>query len=138
MFPYIDDSFIIADTENDCIQAVDDICTFFTKMGFMIDPEKSVLRPTHKHKFLGFFIDSPSMEVSITEDKVDKLTKFANQILYPVSRLKIRQVAVVIVLMIAYSPAIMYGSAHIKSLEIDKNLALARTHDNFARGQGGY
>ena len=133
MFPYIDDSFIIANTERQCINAVDDLCKLFTELGFSIHPEKSILKPTHKINFLGFFIDSITMHISITQDKIQKFNTFGNQLLYPSNRLKIRQIAVVIGLMVAYSPAILYGSAHIKSLEIDKNLALNRAKGNFER-----
>ena len=48
MFPYIDDSFIIADSKFSCASAVTDLCALLTKMGFFIYAEKSVLTPTNK------------------------------------------------------------------------------------------
>ena len=72
MFPYIDDSFIIADSEIACRLAVNDLCALFTAVGFFIHARKSVLQPTHKLKFLGFWLDNQQMEVSLTQEKLDK------------------------------------------------------------------
>ena len=47
MFPYIDDPFIVADTQEPCAKAVHDLCELFTQTGFKIHIEKSVLWPTH-------------------------------------------------------------------------------------------
>ena len=133
MFPYIDDSFIVAPSKMACATAVTDLCNIFECLGFTVHPQKSVLVPSTKLKFLGFFIDTIAMHIAITNDKIEKFHTIAQQVLFPSKRLKIRQIAVMVGTMIAYSPAILYGGAHIKSLEIDKNLALARCHGNYER-----
>ena len=56
--------------------------------------------------------------ISLVEDKVDKFITTAHHQLQ-LRRPKIRQVAVLIGIMIAYTSAIIYGQTHIKSLEID-------------------
>ena len=58
MFPYIDDSFVVSESESICSQGVDKLCKSMTVLGFIVHTEKSVLKPTQRLKFLGFFIDS--------------------------------------------------------------------------------
>ena len=71
------------------------------------------------------------MTISLTSDKITKCITTARQLIAS-HRHKIRQVAVLIGIMIAYAPA--NGQAHIKSLEIDKKRrALARCNGNFER-----
>ena len=131
VFPYIDDSFIIADTKDECGEAVQAVCSEFQDAGFTIHEKKSVLVPSTKIKFLGFWIDSVRMEVSLTKEKINKFRSFAEALLAPPRKKKIRKVAVLLGLMTAYSQGLQYGSAHIKSLEIDKNVALRKARGNF-------
>lgn len=133
MFPYIDDSFVIAESEQTCKSALEGLCKELNLAGFTIHDKKSVLIPTKKLKFLGFNLDSEKMEVSLTGEKVEKFIKFANQIREAPRSLKIRKVAVLLGLMTAYSQGLQYGAAHIKGLEIDKNLALINANGNFER-----
>ena len=46
-------------------------------------------------------------------------------------KLSIREVAGLVGLMVAYSPAVEYGGAYIKALEMDKNRALVENKGNF-------
>ena len=62
----------------------------------------------------------------------------ATPVLDSTHRPEIRQVAALVGVMIAYAPAVLFGGAHIKSLEIDKKSSshpfegkLRKTHVNF-------
>ena len=133
LFPYIDDSFVVADTVSECGQAVQHLCTLLKSLGFIVHEDKSILIPSTNLKFLGFILDSQNMLVHITTDKVDKFRNFVHELGPPGSKLKIRRVAVIIGLMTAYSPAVLYGAAHIKSLEISKNDALKKARGDFEK-----
>lgn len=132
-FPYIDDSFVIADTKEKCKWAVQLLCTELTNAGFIIHTEKSVIIPTRKLKFLGFWIDTVELEVSLTEDKIHKFTNFANNLLQEnhTNKVKIRKVAIILGMMTAYSQGLKYARVHIKRLEIAKNTALVRSKGDF-------
>lgn len=132
-FPYIDDVFITANTKEECVATVHTIKVLLQSLGFLIHKEKSVLTPTQRLKFLGFYLDSKEMTVEITADKVEKFNNFVLNLGPFGQRLKIRKVAALIGLMVAYSPAVLYGSAHIKVLERDKNVALNKAKGNFER-----
>ena len=116
MFPYIDDSFITADSKTACLLTVKDLCTLFTATGFFIHVNKSVLQPTQKLKFLCFGLDTQHMLASLTEDKLDKFIMIAMPVLDSTRRPNIRQVAALVGVMLAYAPAVLFGGAHNKGL----------------------
>ena len=129
-FPYIDDSFIIGDSREQCRVATWALCTLLDNLGFVVHLDRSVLEPTQNILFLGFRRDSVGLKVALTEDKRDKLLRAAEQVLQK-DFMSIREVAGWIGLMVAYSLAVEYGGAHIKLLEWDKNMALESHKGNF-------
>ena len=129
-FQYIDDSFIIADTKEECSESVTAVCTLLQTLGFIIHEEKSILTPMQELNFLGFSLSSIQMKVFLTPDKEEKFVRAALETLSKDSP-KIREVAGLIGLMIAYSRAFDYAPAHIKWLEKDKNEALVTSKGNF-------
>ena len=129
-FPYIDDSFVIADDREICRQGLMELATLLDSLGLVVHEGKSVLEPTQSLVFLGFRIDSIHMEISLPQEKRERFCRAAGDLLYR-RKPSIREVAGLVGLMVAYAPAVEYGGAHIKWLEIDKNEALARTKGNF-------
>ena len=129
-FQYIDDSFIIADTYNECYNSVIQVVHVLQSLGFVVHPEKSVTTPTKSLQFLGFQIDSTKMVVSLTNDKVEKFCTSAIQLLQKSSPF-IREVAGLVGLVISYSKAFDYGLAHIKALESEKIHALQLSKGNY-------
>ena len=51
-------------------------------VGFLINWEKSVLKPCQRIQFLGFTIDSSSMTVSLPQEKLNKLIERASATLH--------------------------------------------------------
>ena len=129
-FPYIDDSFVVADTEEECRESLQVLVRALDNLGFVIHQEKSQFVPSTNLTFLGFELDSLSMTVSLTQDKKEKFLR-ASQELLSRELVSIREVAGLVGLMVSYSPAVQYGGAHIRSLELLKNQALGRCRGNF-------
>ena len=129
-FQYIDDSFIVADTKEECKESVTALCELLQGLGFVIHEDKSILQPTQVINFLGFTLNSMQMKVFLTSDKEDKFLRAAQDTLAKQSP-SIREVAGLIGLMIAYSKAFDFALAHIKCLEKDKNDALVISKGNF-------
>ena len=69
---YIDDSYLQADTYEQCVQNVIDTVKLFNNLGFTIHPEKSIFTPTQRLVFLGFVLDSKLMRVQLTTEKALK------------------------------------------------------------------
>ncbi|CAB4019063.1 Gag-Pro-Pol poly [Paramuricea clavata] len=61
---HIDDSLLVARYYNDCASNINDTIDLFNKLGFVVHPEKSVLKPTQEIEFLGFIIILPRLLVS--------------------------------------------------------------------------
>ena len=129
-FPYIDDSFVVADTKEECVKTLGILQRDLKKLGFVIHPTKSVLEPVRELVFLGFLLDSRACRVFLTKEKEEKLTRAATDLLAK-NKSTIREVAGLIGLLVAYSPAFRYADLHTKLLEREKIDALRAAKGNF-------
>ena len=129
-FPYIDDSFVVGDSREQCAHTAGELCRALDGLGFYVHQQKSVLEPTQDLVFLGFKLNSVEMSVTLTQDKKEKFERAARGVLAQ-DRLRVREVAGLVGLMTAYSPAVEYGGAHIKNLERDKNVGLKVNRGDF-------
>ena len=80
-FQYIDDSFIAADTYQECFHSARVVKTVLESLGFVVHPEKSVLEPTKELTFLGFLLNSKNMLITLKDDKVQKFKNASIQLL---------------------------------------------------------
>ena len=119
-FPYIDDSFIISDSKEKCQEAIFELCRQMDRLGFVVHEGKSSLEPSQELVFLGFWLDSNSMTISLTEAKRAKFERAAAELVEK-SEARIREVAGLVGLVTANEPAVEYGGSHIKLLEVEKN-----------------
>ena len=55
---YIDDSYLQGENREDCQANISDTCDLFSKLGFILHPVKSVLKPVQVLTFLGFVLNS--------------------------------------------------------------------------------
>ena len=69
---FIDDTLWMGDSELKCVQNVKASLCLFENLVFVIDPEKSVLSPTHVITYLGFEINSVDMTVTLMREKKEK------------------------------------------------------------------
>ena len=81
MLAFIDDTLLQGDTELDCQSAMMATCQVFDSLGFTVHPVKSLLQPTQRIEFLGFWLDSVNMIVSLTDRKVDKIRSVCAELL---------------------------------------------------------
>lgn len=54
---FIDDTLLMGDSEEECVQNVKSSLALFESLGFVVHLVKSVLIPSHKITYLGFEID---------------------------------------------------------------------------------
>ena len=78
---YIDDSLIVSKTESECSINIKETVQLLDNLGLTIHPEKSVLTPTNLIQFLGFWINSVEMKVSLTREKIEAIVKLSKEIL---------------------------------------------------------
>eukprot|EP00794_Sanderia_malayensis_P016482 gene16482-18121_t len=86
--------------------------------------------PQKQITFLGFDINSTSMKITLTKDKITKLINSMSNLLEK-NTSSIRQVAQVIGYIVSSLPAVRYGQCHYRSIEKDKINALKEAKGNF-------
>ena len=118
-FGYIDDSFIISDSYEECLEAVNYLKNLFSRLGFRVHEEKSVLEPCQEIKFLGYILNSRNMSVTPPQDKKEKVKQSIQKLLW-LEKPKIRMVASVLGFLNDVCKGSEYGSAYTKNLEIQK------------------
>lgn len=116
---FLDDSLLTGQTEWDCISNIRDTLLLFRKMGFVIHPTKSILKPSKQIQNSGEMINSETMTVSLTPERINSLKADCKKLLKR-QVMTVREVAHVIGKMIARFPAVRYGPLHYRSLENDK------------------
>ena len=129
-FPYIDDSFIVADSAEKCEDTTRQLQGLLENLGFVIHLKKSETTPTKKLVFLGYELDSEVMRISLTKEKEDKLLLAATDLVQKTTP-TIREVAGLVGLLVAFSQAFSYGAIHSKNLEMNKIEALQRARGDF-------
>ena len=126
---YIDDTFLVGDSVEDCWNNVLDTVNMFQSLGFVIHPDKSVFEPTQK-VFLGFIIDSKNMTVSLTDEKARKLVNLWQKV-YRKNKIKIRTVAQLLCNMTAAFPGVMYAQLYYRITEVEKSKSLKLSKENY-------
>ena len=119
---YLDDLFISAPTREQCERNVASTIALLRSLGFAVNEQKSVVRPTQVIEHLGFIINSQTMTVTLGEDKRQKLKQRARPLLRP--HPSIRQVMSFIGTAEACVVAVEHGHLHKHQLERDKNVAI--------------
>ena len=127
---FIDDLINFGDTYEECIQNVADTILILQRLGLTTHPEKSHLIPTQEITFLGFIINSKTMKIKLTEEKMTSIFEECQNALHSTS-LKIRDVAKVIGKIIATFPAVKYGPLHFRFLESCKSKAVKMNKGNY-------
>lgn len=74
---YLDNMFIVAQTRDDLLKWRAIILNLLVNLGFLINYPKSELEPTQMTVFLGFLINTLSMEIKLSQEKVNQAVKEA-------------------------------------------------------------
>ena len=123
---FIDDTLLQGDTEQDCQSAVMATCQVSDSLGFTVHPVKSVLQPAQRIDFLGFWLGSIDMIVSLTDRKVDKIRSVCAELL-GMEVCSIRHMAKIIGYLVAAHLDGWVAPVFYIRIEIAKNAALSET-----------
>ena len=127
---YIDDFYLQGSDTKECLLNISDTQTLFTRLGFVINVEKSCFIPAQKITFLGFVLDSVSMTIALTEDKKAKV-KANCKALLPQTNTTITELAQLVGTLVSCLPGVQFGKLHYRTLEIEKNMALRKHKGNY-------
>ena len=126
MLAFIDNTLLRGDTEQDCQSAVMATCQVLDSLGFTVHPVKSVLQPTQRIDFLGFWLGLNNMIVSLTDRKVDKIRSVCAELL-EMEVCSIRHMAKIIGYLVAVHLDGWVAPVFCIRIEIAKNAALSET-----------
>lgn len=127
---YLDDFLLIGHTYQTCQDNVSQTIDLLSRLGFLINKEKSHLIPSYSRKFLGFVFNSNNMIFEITLDK--KLDLYSDIKKFSITKsCKIRDFARFTGKITAACPAVTYGWAYTKNFEKEKLIALEHSKQNY-------
>ena len=127
---YIDDIYLQGRSESECTRNILDSIMMMRSLGFTIHAEKSKLIPSTKLEILGFEIDSVRMRVSLTHAKKDEILVILKKVKNK-TYIKIRKLAQLIGKIVASFPGSMYGPLFYRNLELNKQIGLKESKDNY-------
>ena len=127
---YFDDSFLMGLTFQECLNAIDNYLHTFVQLGFLPHPEKCMLWPSQQISILGFIIDSVSMTVTISQEKMDDIHNLCVFAMHN-PEMTIWQLCRLIGKLISVFLALPLGKAHYRHLEVSKIRFLHMNARNF-------
>ena len=127
---YVDDSFLLGDSYDECLANIRITLQTLRSLGFVIHPDKSILRPTQELVFLGFIINSVHMTVELTYEKKMKIKNMGIGLLSS-EKISVRMVSSFIGNLTASFEAVPAGRLYYRHLEWCKNLALEESGYDF-------
>lgn len=125
---YLDDWLLLGRTYLDCVLNLNLTKKLLVSLGFIINEEKSIFVPSMTCKFLGMFINSHELTLSLPREKRARIT-FELQDFQKLRRCSVRKLAQVTGLLVSACPGIEYGLLHTKELERCKFLNLKNDDD---------
>jgi len=120
---FLDDILLTASSVQECKEHLTLLRKLIEDLGFVINEEKSRLKPDTRIHFLGFIIDSVLMKVFLPENKIQKIVSACENMLAK-PRPTVREIANVTGLLVSAFPAVSYLKLYYRSIEICKSEAL--------------
>ena len=127
---YLDDSWLMGKTLQQCEENVVDTVTLLDNLGFTVHDKKSVFVPSKEIVFVGFILNSDTMTIKITPEKKDKIISFCFDILKK-QAVTIRTFAKLIGKLVATEPGVEFAQLRYKPLERIKDYYLKIHKGNF-------
>ncbi len=127
---YIDDACLQGHTYDECHNNVLDTVLLLDKLGFTVHNKKSTLIPSQSITFVGFILNSTSMTVRLTEEKIDKILLLCQEVLRSKS-VSLRLLAKLIGKLVASEPGVEFAQLHYKPLEKFKEKHVKFHHGDY-------
>lgn len=127
---YLDDILILADSAKACQQFTNKVLELVQRLGFLVNFEKSELKPTKSLVYLGYVMNTTTMQLTLPNEKIEKITR-ACKLLLKCREVSLTTLAEIIGMIIAYCNAADFGPLHYRSLEKLKNEGLKRHEGDF-------
>jgi Reverse transcriptase (RNA-dependent DNA polymerase). len=113
---YLDDLLLMGRSFAECSNNLVQTQALLESLGFVINFNKSILKPTKRSKFLGFILDSEKMLIELPHSKRTNVLALINHFI-GLKRCKIRELASFIGTLGSCCPGIKYGWVYLKDIE---------------------
>lgn len=130
MVIYLDDMLLMHPDPKVLQDHVTTVVYLLERLGFHINWDKSVLSPTRQIEFLGFNLDSQSMKISLTTEKVMTIQTQCRELL-TMTRISVRHLSQVLGRLVAAVRAVLPGPLQVRHLQMQRTKALLRGHHNY-------
>lgn len=125
---FLDDILLLAQSKEDLSTQATLMSRLLKLLGFVINQEKSHLKPTQRIQYLGFTISSQSMTISLPCDKVEQI-KLDCQWALSQQAVSVRDLCRIIGRLTASIQAVLPAPLQYRRLQRLKNLCFAETQD---------
>ena len=125
---FIDDILLVASSYEECLEHLSIIRRTLEALGFTVNVGKSQLIPVTEIHYLGFIINSLSMNLQLPPEKLQKIILACSQLLAQDGP-SLRVVARVTGLIVSSLPAVNFLQLHYRSLELCKTQVLSFSSD---------
>lgn len=126
MIVHLDDILVLGSSPEEGKAHVELTIEMLSQLGFVINREKSQLEPTQKIQFLGFWIDSRSMTISLPVEKVEKIKQDARGMIQK-RCVSLRELTCLLGRMSATSQAVLLAPLCYRQLQMLKNHVWSQT-----------
>jgi len=127
---YLDDTLIINRDLEEIKKNLNVSMRLFQRLGLMINTKKSQLEPSNSAIFLGFYLDSTTMQMTLPNVKKNRVISKCRLVLDTVN-LTVLQLSELIDMLVAASPATTYGMLYTKQLEVEKTEMLLANNGSY-------
>lgn len=127
---YLDDWLCLGSNFSKCSENVSITVKLLESLGFILNLEKSMLKPDNKCEFLGFVLNSLDFRIELPDKKRNKLLKLIREFKQK-KFCKIRDFASFVGNISACCLAVEYGWVYSKQFERQRYLALLFNDDNY-------
>lgn len=127
---YLDDILLIGRNYQECLYSCQITEQLLKSLGFLINYEKSVCVPTQKIEFLGFMLNSTSLDIRLPHRKIKPLKNLLKRF-QNTKICRIRKFASLVGKLVSIAPAFKFGWFHTKPFEIVKQKCLKLNEMNF-------
>ena len=127
MIIYLDDMLLMGHSIEEISMCRDTVIFLLQHLGFVINWKKSVLTPVQEIEFLGLKINSVNLEISLTEEKIQKVkTKCQNLLTEPET--SILELTRVIGLLTSTIQAVLPARLQCRYLQLQQISSLKESH----------
>ena len=128
---YLDDTLVLAQSQTTLKRHVTSVAETLCNLGFTLNHKKSVLEPMQSIEFLGFIVNSLTMSILLSQEKVDKIVKECRHMRHQ-EWVTPRQLAQLIGLLTSTNNlAVAPAPLHYSALQRLRNKALKNNQGNY-------